>query len=466
MNAYIKKITENNHQNQNINAVITMNEQALTEARTWDEQNKGQKKNPPLAGIPFLVKDNFNTKGILTTGGSVALETSKPDSNAFVVQKLLDEGAILLGKTNMSELSASYGWLGYSSFGGQTLNPLNTLRDASGSSSGSAAAVTANFAPFALGTDTSGSIRGPASVTGNVGLRPTLGLTSRSGIIPLSLTSDNAGVITRTVQDQAIVLDAIQGEDKADAATLQVKRADKPFALDLNSSYLKGKRIAVVDNFDGGNPDVDNIKKQAEQTLEQAGAKITHITLPKEYENLWGLVLGPVGTAEFRPQFDAYLASLPDGQPQNTSEFMKRLSSMTDNGTLKINPARYKGLQESANSKTTDSPEYISILSNTIPKLRAELTAIMTKGQYDAFFFPTMSCPGSVVNGKSDPSYICKSSDAYAASYIASSTGFPEVTVPAGRATANMPVGVSFLGLAGEDEKVLKLAYSFEKHSH
>ena len=136
-----------------------------------------------------------------------------------MVQKLLDEGAILIGKANLSELAASYGWLNYSSVGGQTINPYNPLRDASGSSCGSAAAVAADFAPFALGTDTSGSIRGPASVTGNVGLRPTLGLTSRSGVIPLSLTADDAGAITRTVRDQAIVLDAIRGSDPNDKAT-------------------------------------------------------------------------------------------------------------------------------------------------------------------------------------------------------------------------------------------------------
>lgn len=231
VNTYLGNIDKDNHQNKGINAVITLNEGAIQDAQRWDEQYAGNpgKKNYPLAGIPFLAKDNFYTSGIITTGGTVALGTSKPTKNAFVVQKLLDEGAILLGKTNMSELAASYGWLGYSSFGGQTLNPFNPLRDPSSSSSGSAAAVAANFAPFALGTDTSGSIRAPASVTGTIGLRPTLGLTSRSGIIPLSLTSDVAGVITRTVQEQAIVLDAIQGEDPADAATAQIKHPTQSF---------------------------------------------------------------------------------------------------------------------------------------------------------------------------------------------------------------------------------------------
>lgn len=179
VSAYMAAINKDDRQGKKIKALITLNPDALSQAKAWDEADHGGKANAPLAGIPFIAKDNFDTKDILTTGGNLALETNKPAKNAFVIEKLLNEGAILIGKANMSELAASYGWMGYSSVGGQTVNPYNPLRDTSGSSSGSAAAVAAGFAPFALGTDTSGSIRGPASVTGTVGLRPTLGLTSR-----------------------------------------------------------------------------------------------------------------------------------------------------------------------------------------------------------------------------------------------------------------------------------------------
>ena len=462
--AYTSEIEKNNAHGKKLNAVISLNPNALAQARMWDQQfaeHPGTSKNI-LSGIPFLAKDNFDTKGMVTSAGSVALSTSKPTQDAFIIKKLLDNGAILLGKTNMSELAASYGWLGYSSYGGQTVNPYNPLRDASGSSSGSAVAVAADFAPFALGTDTSGSIRGPSSVTGTVGMRPTLGLTSRSGVVPLSLTADDAGVITRTVEDQAIVLDVIRGEDASDAATKVYPQPSAPLATSLDKNALRGKTIAVIDNFDGGNPDVDKIKQTAEEVLKKAGANVVHISLPKIYENLWSEVLGPVGVAEFRAQFNAYLSTLPDGQPKDMTQFMAKLNELTDNGTKLINPSRYKGLEESYSNSSLGSPAYISILTNTIPNLRSQLTNIMDVGHFDALFFPTMSCPATVIHGKQDPSYVCHASDEYAASYIASSTGFPEITVNAGLATGGVPVGVSFLGRVNDDAKLLGFAYSFE----
>lgn len=464
VSAYISEIKKNNKHGKKLNAVISLNSDALAQARAWDKQfaeRPGMSKSI-LAGIPFLVKDNIDTKGIVTSAGSVALKTSKPAQDAFIVKKLLNNGAILLGKTNMSELAASYGWLGYSSYGGQTVNPYNPLRDASGSSSGSAVAVAANFAPFALGTDTSGSIRGPSSVTGTVGMRPTLGLTSRSGIVPLSLTADNAGVITRTVEDQTIVLEVIRGEDASDAATKVHPQQSTSLTASLEKNALRGKTIAVVDNFYGGNPDVDEIGRAAENVLKQAGANVVHISLPKIYENLWSEVLGPVGVAEFRAQFNVYLSSLPDGQPKDMTQFMTRLDKLTDNGKKLINPGRYKGLQESYANHSLGSAAYISILTNTIPNLRAQLTGIMDSGHFDALFFPTMSCPATVIHGKQDSSYVCQATDEYAASYIASSTGFPEITVNAGQAAGGVPVGISFFGRANDDAKLLGLAYSFE----
>ena len=464
MKAYLAEIDLNDQKGKKINAIARLNPQALAEAKAWDDAHarRDPSADKPLGGIPFLAKDNYNTKGIVTSGGSIALQNSAPMSNATVVDKLIGSGAILLGKTNMSELAASYGWLSYSSLGGQTINPFNPLRDTSGSSSGSAAAVAAHFAPFALGTDTSGSIRAPASVTGSVGMRPTLGLTSRAGVIPLSLTADNTGVITRTVNDQAIVLDLIRGQDDADAATKAIAQPISSLVRALDPKALNGKTIGVIDNFNGGNPDIDRVKQSAENTVKKLGANVIHVMLPKVYEDLWSVVLGPVGVAEFRPQFDAYLSTLAERQPKNMGEFMVELNKLTNNGTKLINPARYKGLVESYETKTTDSPTYISILSNTIPGLRSQLEALMRDKRIDAFLFPTMSCPASVIHGKTDSTYVCHSRDEYAPSYIASSTGFPEISVKAGTAIGNVPVGISFLGQAGDDAKLLGFAYAFE----
>ena len=293
-------------------------------------------------------------------------------------------------------------------------------------------------------------------------MRPTLGLTSRSGVIPLSLTADDVGAITRTVSDQAIVLDAIRGVDKNDQATGFIRQPDMPFTRAVEKAALRGKKFAVLDNFDGGNPDVDRVKNEAISRLVREGATVKHIHLPSEFENLWSLVLGPVGTAEFRPQLDSYLATLKDGQPKNSTEFLNVLNKLTDNGKKIINPGRYKGLIGSINTTTTDSPQYIGILTDTIPQLRNKLEEVMKEGGYDAIVFPTMSCPASVAHGRTDPEYVCKSADSYAASYIASSTGFPEISVPAGKAAGNIPVGFSFMGKAGDDLKLLQYAYQFD----
>jgi amidase len=461
---YLDNIQANNHQGQNINALVTLNEQAIDQARQWDAERA---KNPnaqyaPLAGIPFVVKDNFDTAGMVTSGGSYVLRSSVPSQDAFTVKKLIDGQAILLGKANLSELAASFGWFGYSSFGGQTLNPRNTQRDASGSSSGSAASVAAAFAPFALGSDTSGSIRAPASVTGTVGFRPSLGLISRSGIIPLSLAFDTGGVITNSVLDQAIVLDAIKGQDKTDPATLDLVADKIQFEPALSRSSLQGKTIGVVSNFKGANPEVDAVFKAAQETLGKRGANVVSIDLPKAFETLWSDVLGPVGESEFKPQFERYLATLNPGQPRTLAQFLELAKkNQAENGLHGMNPARLSGLETVANATSTDSPQYISILSRKIPQLRAQLMGIMKQNKVDSLFFATINCPASVVHGVTDDSYVCNSGDTYASSYIASATGFPEITVPAGSIKGNLPVGVSFLGGYGEDAKVVGFGYAF-----
>jgi amidase len=461
---YLNNIQANNHQGQNINALVTINHKAIDQARKWDAQRvkNPTASNAPLAGIPFVVKDNFDTAGMVTSGGSYVLRSSVPNQDAFTVKKLIEGQAILLGKANLSELAASFGWFGYSSFGGQTLNPRNTKRDASGSSSGSAASVAAAFAPFALGSDTSGSIRAPASVTGTVGLRPSLGLISRSGIIPLSLAFDTGGVITNSVLDQAIVLDAIKGQDATDPATLDIAADTIQFESALSANSLQGKTIGVVTNFDGANPDVDAVFKTAQETLGKRGAKVITIELPKAFETLWSDVLGPVGESEFKPQFERYLATLNPGQPRTLAQFLELAKkNQAENGPHGMNPARLAGLEAVAKATSTDSPQYISILSRKIPRLRAQLMEIMHKNNVDSLFFATINCPASVVHGVTDDSYVCTSGDTYASSYIASATGFPEITVPAGTIKGNLPVGVSFLGGYGEDAKVVSFGYAY-----
>lgn len=461
---YLDRIQRLDKHGPRINALITLNPVALEEARRSDRRREGGAHGSWLEGIPFVAKDNYDTKGIATSGGSAALKGSMPMVNAFVLQRLLHAGAILLGKTNMSELAASYGRFGYSSAGGLTLNPYNTARDASGSSSGSAAAVAADFATFALGTDTSGSIRGPAAVTGLVGLRPTLGLTSRSHVIPLSLTADTTGAVTRTVRDLAVVLDAIAGADPEDEATLSQPKI-RPNYLDALAAGrpLEGMRFGVIGNFRGANLEVDGVEDAALKQLQFQGAELVPVTLPKELETLWASILGPVGEAEFKPQFERYLQTLGAGQPKTLSQLIEiDMSPAVADSATPVNPARLKALREANATQLTDSPQYIHILTERIPAVRTQLESLMARDRLQAFVFATLPCPASPRFDRADPSYVCKSEDPYKASYLAAASGFPEVTVPAGRISADMPVGLSFMGLPYSEAQLLGVANAFQ----
>jgi amidase len=460
---YLDRIERFDKKGPRINALISLNANALEQARRLDAEAKDKPHKNILYGIPFIAKDNYNTAGLATSGGSAALRHSVPLANAFVVQKLLDQGAILIGKSNMSELAASYGRLGYSSAGGLTVNPYNTARDVSGSSSGSAAAVAADFAAFALGTDTGGSVRGPASVAGVVGLRPTIGLTSRGGVIPLSLTFDTTGVLTRTVRDLAIVLDTIAGSDSQDASTLRQPKTRNSYVQALDTQSLRGARLGVITNFRGANAEVDAVEQTALKELAAQGAVLVPVNLPKEFEHLWTLVLGPVGEAEFKPQFERYLQTLPAAQPKTLAQLIKISSSRAvRESATPVNPGRLRGLREAEATQLTDSPTYIHILTEGIPSVRRQLQMLMEANDLQAFVFSTMSCPATPRFDRADPTYVCNSDDTYKAGYIASAAGFPEVTVPAGRISANMPVGYSFMGLPYSEALLLSLANAFQ----
>jgi amidase len=465
---YLDRIERLDHSGPHINALITLNPQALSQAMGLDARARGHARRGPLYCIPFVAKDNFNTAGIATSGGSAVLGNSVPTANAFVIQRLLDQEAILIGKANMSELAASYGRLGYSSAGGLTLNPYNTARDVSGSSSGSAAALAADFAAFALGTDTTGSVRAPASVAGLVGMRPTLGLSSRSGIMPLSLSFDTPGVLTRTVEDLAIVLDAIAGPDAEDAATSAQPRRQEAYLASLSAgatgASLKGLRLGVVSNFRGANAEVDDVERAARARLVAQGAVLVPVMLPGRFEHLWNLVLGPVGQAEFKPQFERYLSTLPATQPRTLAQLINLSASAAAQGSLTpINPERLEALRRADASSRSDAQARARILEHTMPALRRQLRALMGGQRLQALVFATMSCPATPRFDRADPSYVCHSDDPYKASYMASATGFPEITVPAGRISGNLPVGISFMGWPFGEARLLALAGEFER---
>jgi amidase len=461
---YLNRIERFDKSGPRINALIRLNPNALKQARRIDDNLKIKSSRPALFGIPFIVKDNFNSAGMPTSAGSAALKHSMPPMNAAAVQRLLDRGAILIGKANMSELATSYGRLGYSSAGGLTLNPYNTSRNVSGSSSGSAAAVAADFAAFALGTDTSGSIRGPANVAGLFGLRPTRGLISRGGVVPQSLSFDTVGILARSPEDVAIVLDTIAGTDAADATTLDCPRSQVSYTDGIDHGSLRGVRLGVVGNFRGGNEEIDGAEQEVLNTLKDQGAVLIPITLPNAFEHLWDSVMGPVGRAELRPQLERYLRTLPASQPKTLAELIHASDTAHERESPNpINPALLKALREAQANDLIGSPTYNNIVTELIPALRQELHALMVSQNLRALVFSTMSCPASPRFDFPDPRYICRSDDSYKASYIAATVGFPELTVPVAQISNNLPVGYSLLGMPHSEAQLLGVANAMQQ---
>ncbi|NES82387.1 MAG: amidase [Moorea sp. SIO2B7] len=285
---YLNRIRAYEEQGPKLNALISINPNALARARELDKERQQKGPRSPLHGIPIIVKDNYDTADLPTTAGSVLLQGSVPAEDAFTVQKLREAGAIILAKANMSEFAESYGWLGYSSLGGLTLNPYNLTRNPSGSSGGSGTVVASNLAMLATGTDTSGSIRGPAAVAGIVGIKPTQGLVSRDGIVPLTLSFDSAGPMARTVRDGAIALGIMAGVDPNDHRTLESQgKSYRDYTQFLDKNALKGARIGVAIDFKGGNQEVDSLTEAAIAKLRELGAKVEVVDFSPRLENLW-----------------------------------------------------------------------------------------------------------------------------------------------------------------------------------
>jgi len=449
-----------------LNAMISINDKALETARALDAERLEKGARGPLHGIPVILKDNYDTADLPTTGGSAILAGSRPPDDAFVVQRLRDAGAIILGKANMSEFALSYGWLGYGSAVGQTRNPHNVLRDPSGSSGGSAVAVAAGYATLATGTDTAGSVRGPASVCGIVGIKPTMGLVSRDGIIPASLSFDVPGVLARSVSGAAVMLGVMAGYDPADPATEAAENRSTRYIDTIKMNMLKGSRLGVVRVFSGANADVDKLFTAALDIMRSHGAELVDVALPEPMDNLWP-VMGPVVDADFGPQIEAYLSGLPSGAPRTLADLIARAEdpAIADSATP-LNPARLQGFRDAAASGGYKSKGRLHSLEELIPGIRKQVLNIMNEKNLDALVFPTMACPASPCHDRTDGTYICKSDDPYTPCYLASTTGFPEISVPAGVTSNVMPAGISFLGRPFSEERLIGLGYDFEQLSN
>jgi amidase len=452
----LARIQAYDDQGPKINAVLTLNPKALETARALDTERKSKGPRSPLHGIPVLLKDNFDTFDMPTTGGSVLLEKSVPPDHAFVVKKLRDAGAIILGKVNLSEFASGSA---HSSLGGQTLNPHDLTRTPSGSSGGTGAAIAAAYAPLGLGTDTGGSIRGPATSNGVVGLKPTLGLLSRDGIIPLALSFDTGGPLARSVYDIAVSLGVMTGIDPADEAT---QKSKGKFATDytrfLKADALKGARIGIARDFLGADTDVDWVIESALEAMRKAGATVVDVRYPKWLLDSKGEFYSAVRNPEFPVQIAAYLASTGASYPKDIQQLIARsndVRSIGGNGSGP-NPARWSLFKKEAESGKLDDYRYLSVRDHALPMVRTVVDGIIAAEKLDAIVYPTSPRRPAQIAAPPTP-------DVNSATNIANLTGFPDLIVPAGFTTDDLPVGISFFGPAFSEPKLLALGYSFEQ---
>jgi amidase len=455
----LARIDALDHKGPGLNAVMALNPKALETARALDAERKAKGPRSALHGIPVVLKDNYNTTDMPTTGGSVLLEGSIPLSDAFLVKKLRDAGAIILAKVNMSEFASAGA---FSSLGGQSHNPHDLLRSPAGSSGGTGVAIAAGYAPIGMGTDTGGSIRGPATANGVAALKPTHGLLSRDGIIPLSLSFDTGGPFGRNVADVAAVLSVMTGIDPKDDAT---KKSEGKFSSDyvkaLNANALKGARIGIARDFMGADQDVDWVMESAIDAMKAAGATVVTVRYPKWLLDAKGEFYNAVRYPEFVVQIGQYLSTLDPKYPKSLKEMIDRAEKF--NGTrpdgARPNPSRWVLFKRELDSGTLDDYRYKSVRDFGLPLMRSAIEGIIAENKLDAIVYPTSSRKPGLINGPLDPPGGPRES----ATNIANLTGFPDVIVPAGFTGDRLPVGISFFGPAFSEQKLLALGYSFEQ---
>lgn len=444
-----------------LNAIIELNPDALSIAQELDAERKAKGPRGQLHGIPVLIKDNIDTHDrMTTTAGSLALVGSIPPRDSFVAQKLRAAGAVILGKTNLSELANFRGSLstsGWSGRGGQTRNPYILDRNPSGSSSGSAAAVAANLCTVAVGTETDGSILSPSSFCGIVGIKPTLGLISRSGIIPIAHSQDTAGPMARTVTDAALLLSALAGSDPRDPASAEsdsLRAAE--YTKSLVAGGLAGKRLGVARAFFGNHPTVDSLMETALGVLKNLDAELidpVHLQRSSELERAELEVL----RYEMKSDLNAYLASLG---PNARIHTLKELIAFNEHHQYE--ELRWFGQEELIKSEAkgplTD-PEYLEALATCRRLARTEgIDGIMDENRLDAIVAPTTT-PAHVTDWVTGDHGLGDSTT------FAAVAGYPSITVPAGF-VHGLPVGISFFGRAWTEPQLLAIAYAFEQATH
>jgi len=455
---YLTRIEALDKRGPAVNSVIEVNPDALALAEASDRERKEKGARGPLHGIPVLIKDNIDTADkMMTTAGSLALVGSKPPKDSMVARKLREAGAVIIGKTNLSEwanIRARHSTSGWSGRGGQTKNPYALDRNPCGSSSGSGAATSANFCAAAIGTETDGSIVCPSSANGLVGIKPTVGLVSRSGIVPISHSQDGAGPMCRTVRDAATVLGALTGVDSDDSATAaSAGKSFTDYTQFLKAEGLRGARIGVVRKTFGFMDAVDKVMEAALDAMKKEGAILVD---PVEIETAgkWGETESTVFMYEVKANLNAYLARPGFNPPVKT---LKEIIEFNEKNHEKEMPYFGQDFFLKAEAKgPLSEKEYVEALEKNHQLARNEgIDATMDKHNLDALVGPTGG-PAWLTDLLDGDHFGGGSSGAAAVA------GYPNVTVPAGF-VFGMPVGISFFGRAWSEPVLIRLAYAFEQ---
>ena len=440
--AYLDRIEAFDQRGPALNAMIAVNPRAAEVAAERDAERAAGNVRGPLHGIPVVVKDNYDTADMPTTAGTLGLATSVPPDDSTQVRRLREAGAIVLGKTNMHELAR--GITTVASFGGQTRNPYDPTRNPGGSSGGTGAAVGASFGAFGMGSDTCGSIRIPSAHHALVGLRGTRGLASGDGIVPLSLTQDFGGPLTRSVRDLAYALDATAGFDPADETTrLSEGNVPPTYTAALNAGGLAGARLGLVpamfDEGDAGRP-VREVIERAAEDMERLGATVVEI---EDFDPSELTRDASVIGQEFPFHLNAYLEATPAAHVRSLADFV---SAGLYHGILE------GGLARSLEVEELDTEDYRASLAKR-DENRAAVTALLNERELDALIYPTIRRTARPI-GQPQPGSNCA---------LSATSGLPAITVPGGFADDDMPVGVELLGRAWAEPRLIELAFAYEQ---
>jgi amidase len=453
---YLDRIQAYDKQGPAVNSMLYINPASLKQADAFDQEFQRTHKLKPLGCIPVVLKDNFDTADMPTTAGSLAMKGAQPDKDAFAVKKLRDSGALILGKANLQEFAS--GGISASSLGGQVKNPYDLTRTPGGSSGGTATAVASNFATAGTGSDTGGSIRSPASADNLVGLRPTRGLISRAGIIPVSFTQDTIGPITRNVADTARILDVMVGYDPNDPVTaFSAGNIPKTYTAFLQNG-LKGARLGVLTTLFGSGPEYEPVNKVMDQAIEamkQQGAVIVRVEDPS--------LDSEVLTAKFRlnePEFKAALNHYL--QQQGSHVPVHSLAEIIASGKYhKPTLEKFFSIAESYE----DGPNSLDYKDRRMrmDEVKIAVANLMATNNLDALVYPHQKCLVLPIGAafQKDRTGV-----------VAALAGFPAIEVPAGfsaptaDAPLGVPVGMELLGRAWAEPELIKLAFGFEQATH